>query len=57
MKRVSRGRAKSYRLMGGPWPDEEAILRGDTMIFSVGEWRGRYVVELSGLAQWEDVRV
>jgi hypothetical protein len=45
MKRLSKGRAKKKLLTGGPWHGGHAMLRGETMVFRVGNFKGRYLSE------------
>lgn len=49
---MKRGTTKRtvFVLNGGPWSGEVAKMPDETMIFSVGEYRGRYV-----RGRWEDV--
>lgn len=51
MKRLSKGRAKETPLIGGPWDGSCAMLRGETMVFRVGEFKGRYLFD----GRWEHV--
>lgn len=51
MKRVSKGRAKKTLLSGGPWHGSCAMLRGETMVFRVGDFKGRYLFD----GRWEHV--
>lgn len=55
MKRLSKGRSKLYRLYDGPWNGSRVPLWGDTMVFSVSGFKGRYIVCVHGEARWEHV--
>lgn len=54
MKRPTKGRASKYKLYGGPWDGEFIMLRGSTMVFSVGTFNGKYIVD-AGIARWQNV--
>lgn len=43
------GRLKRF-LRGGPWHDRLVVVPQETMVFSAGGFRGRYV-----MGAWEDV--